>query len=71
MTQSSNITYRFSVQIPTHTRDLQNKHQVHNYRKPKSTGKNVTTIASNYAKNFWSAWQMTLPGKIPNKIERR
>eukprot|EP00957_Ditylum_brightwellii_P026011 1966585-Ditylum_brightwellii.AAC.1 len=71
MTQSLNTTYRKLAQILTSSKDLQNDHQMHNYGKPKSTGRNVATIASNYAKNFWNAWQMTLPGKNPNKIGRR
>eukprot|EP00957_Ditylum_brightwellii_P208129 15355976-Ditylum_brightwellii.AAC.1 len=71
MTQSLNTTYRKSVQILTSSKDHQNDHQAHNYEKPKSTGRNVATIASNYAKNFWNAWQMTLPGKTPKRVERR
>eukprot|EP00957_Ditylum_brightwellii_P193348 14721979-Ditylum_brightwellii.AAC.1 len=71
MTQSLNTTYRKLVQILTSTKDLQDNHQVRNYGKPKSTGRNVATIALNYAKNFWNAWQTTLQGKTPNKIKIR
>eukprot|EP00957_Ditylum_brightwellii_P177437 13515321-Ditylum_brightwellii.AAC.1 len=71
MTQSLNTTYRKLLQILTSAKDHQNDHQVHNYGKPKSTGRNVATIASNCTKNFWNAWQMTLLGKTPKRIKRR